>query len=368
MTVQTGARQADHVENARTEHDEVDENIERDRDQHVRPGERWRHGVARAHQAVDDPGLPSHLGDGPSGDYGDKARRQHREAGVVVRARRVQPIAPSQPQPPIRGHEHQNADADHDAESEEDRCDRRALLRRRFLQALDHGIGRVTEVIAGERGNRDLCEIPLGLFIGNREQHGRRMRLRIPESFHRRELHRLMMQRVHAMQIAGDDLDRYEDRDEDDRHAQHGSRFGHMTSVLQMPCADTEHGERRRQEEARHRVRETIGKRRIEDHRQPVRRHVASVDDIVADRGLHPAIGSENPERREQRAGGDHHGGKEMRPRRHALAAEEQDAEEARLEKEGDETFVREQRPEYVAGRVGIAAPVGSELERHHDA
>src|SRR6185437_14034306 len=91
-----GARQADHVEDARAEHDEVDEDVERDRDQHVRPGERWRHGVARAHQDVDDPGLPSHLGDGPSGDYGDKARRQHREAGVVVRARRVQPIAASQ--------------------------------------------------------------------------------------------------------------------------------------------------------------------------------------------------------------------------------------------------------------------------------
>src|SRR6185437_5593340 len=34
-----GARQAHHVEDARAEHDEVDEDVERDRDQHVRPGE-----------------------------------------------------------------------------------------------------------------------------------------------------------------------------------------------------------------------------------------------------------------------------------------------------------------------------------------
>ena len=57
-----------------------------------------------------------------------------------------------------------------------------------------------------------------------------------------------------------------------------------------------------------------------------------------------------------------------MRPRRHARAAEEQDAEKAGLEEERHQPFVRQQRSDDIRGHVRETAPVGPELERHHDA
>ena len=57
-----------------------------------------------------------------------------------------------------------------------------------------------------------------------------------------------------------------------------------------------------------------------------------------------------------------------MRPRRNKLASEQHDPEEARLEKESDHPLVREQRSEDIRAGFGKAAPIGAELERHHDA
>jgi hypothetical protein len=64
----------------------------------------------------------------------------------------------------------------------------------------------------------------------------------------------------------------------------------------------------------------------------------------------------------------DHQRGDEMRPARHEIAAEQQHAEEGGLEKEGRQALVGEQRRDDVGGCVGIAAPVRTKLERHHNA
>ena len=58
----------------------------------------------------------------------------------------------------------------------------------------------------------------------------------------------------------------------------------------------------------------------------------------------------------------------EMRPARHQLAPEQQHAEERRFEEERRQALVGQQRRDDVGGRVGEAAPVGAELERHDDA
>ncbi len=56
-----------------------------------------------------------------------------------------------------------------------------------------------------------------------------------------------------------------------------------------------------------------------------------------------------------------------MQPARHAVAPEQEDAEEGRLEEERGQDLVAQKRPDDVAGRVGKAAPVGAELEGHDD-
>src|SRR5262249_57036945 len=52
---------------------------------------------------------------------------------------------------------------------------------------------------------------------------------------------------------------------------------------------------------------------------------------------------------------------------RHARAAEEKNPEEAGLEEEGGERLVREQRPLDRPRHPRQLAPIGAQLERHHD-
>ena len=57
-----------------------------------------------------------------------------------------------------------------------------------------------------------------------------------------------------------------------------------------------------------------------------------------------------------------------MRPRRHQLAAEQQDAQERRFQEEGGQRLIGEQRAQHIACRVRVAAPVGADLEGHDHA
>ncbi len=141
-----------------------------------------------------------------------------------------------------------------------------------------------------------------------------------------------------------------------------------MASALQMPRGNAEHGERRRQIETRHRVREAIGKRWTEYDGQPIGGHEAAVDDLVARGSMHPTVGGENPERGKQRTGRDHDRCEQVSPWWNALASEKHDTEKACFQKKGHHALVREKRAENVTRYVGVAAPVRAELERHHDA
>ncbi len=68
-----GAHDAGHHDDAGREHDQVDRHVAEQRQQHVVPGQRRRHRLRRAHQAVDRPGLASDLRRGPAGQHGDEA-------------------------------------------------------------------------------------------------------------------------------------------------------------------------------------------------------------------------------------------------------------------------------------------------------
>ena len=93
-----------------------------------------------------------------------------------------------------------------------------------------------------------------------------------------------------------------------------------MLVAQQMKRADRADHQRGGQIGRQHHMHEAIGKRRIEDHLEPVGGDELPVGvDGVAGRRLHPGIGGENPERRDQRADRDHQGREEMQPVADAL-------------------------------------------------
>ena len=79
-------------------------------------------------------------------------------------------------------------------------------------------------------------------------------------------------------------------------------RFVDGAALAQQIGGDAEHDEAGGDVEADDRVGEAIGEGRVEDDLRPVRGKEAAVDDLVAGRRLHPAVGGQNPEGREQRA------------------------------------------------------------------
>src|SRR5581483_5753309 len=113
---------------------------------------------------------------------------------------------------------------------------------------------------------------------------------------------------------------------------------------------------------------EAIGEAGIENDFKPARRIGDAVAHLIARRRLHPAVRRENPESGERGADGDGDRGKYVEPAWYAVTAEEEDAEECRLEKESREHLIADKRAKHVAGDRGEAAPVGAELIRHHDA
>ena len=114
-------------------------------------------------------------------------------------------------------------------------------------------------------------------------------------------------------------------------------------------------------------MREAIGEGGIEDRLPPVgdMEHAAGIHG-EAGRRLHPAIGREDPEGRDCRPERDHAAREEMHRLRHALPAEQHDAEEARLEEEGGQHLVGHQRADDVAAAAGQLAPIGAELVGQH--
>ena len=107
---------------------------------------------------------------------------------------------------------------------------------------------------------------------------------------------------------------------------------------------------------------------RVEGCAPEAREDGLAVLDLVAGRGLHPGVGDQDPERRQERADPHQPGGHVVEALGDLLAAEEQDAQEGRFEEEGDEPFGRQRRAEDVAHEAGVVRPVGPERELHGDA
>jgi hypothetical protein len=90
--------------------------------------------------------------------------------------------------------------------------------------------------------------------------------------------------------------------------------------------------------------------------------------EAVPDRVLHEGVRREDEVRRQDGAGRhDPHGG-QMQALRQAVPAEDPEADEGRLQEEGEEALQRERRAEDVPDESRVVGPVHPELELLHDA
>ncbi len=82
----------------------------------------------------------------------------------------------------------------------------------------------------------------------------------------------------------------------------------------------------------------------VENYRHPVHRHHLAVVDLKALRRVHPAVGGEDPEGRNQRAERHHAGGEKVQAGADFIPAKQHHAEETGFEEEGGQHFVGQQR------------------------
>ena len=360
-TLRSARDQPVDVIDAHREHDAVDQHEQHERRGH-RMGCERRDRIGGPQDAVCDPWLPAGLGDDPAGDHRDEA-----DPPGMLRGPQIPPGLNKRPrhhnQTPVSpARIISETDADHDAECEERRRDRWPVARRHALEAGKQTIPAMGEEKRGAVRDRHRKAVRFGLLVGPGEQHEIAWLVAVPVRLDRRDLHRLMRKRIEAVLVADEELQRRDDGGETYGHAEHGA------AVLQMPAGedvarpDGEHDERRRQIGRRHHMREAIREARIEDDGEPVERIGDAIAHLVSDRRLHPAVGRQDPERRERRADRDGDGRQRVQPGRHPVPAEQHHAEKRRLEKEGDQDLVADHRPDDIPEHGREPAPVGAEL------
>ena len=189
-----------------------------------------------------------------------------------------------------------------------------------------------------------------------------------PAPLDRRKLRRLVVVDEVADEMTEKELRWHEDCREIEAHAQHDPSLGLEIASQQIPGAGRCDAKGARQVRGEEHMRKAHPNDRAEDDLAPVRGDESAVLEGVADRRLHPAVVDHDPEGRKCGAQRDHRGREQVEPRRHSLPAEQKNAEEACLERKGREGLVSQKRPLYRPRYARELAPVGAELEGHHDA
>ena len=151
----------------------------------------------------------------------------------------------------------------------------------------------------------------------------------------------------------------------------HGA-FGEfdMTALEQEPSTDRQHKNRARDVTRADGMDELGLGDGIEDHRHEVadfHAHGVGVE-MRTHRELHPAIGNQDPQRREIGAHRQRPGGDQMLHLAEPVPSEEEHADERGFQKKGHHAFQRQRRAEHIADIMRVIGPVGAELEFHGDA
>ena len=117
--------------------------------------------------------------------------------------------------------------------------------------------------------DRNLEAVGLGLFVRPGEDVEIAGLAAVPMALHRGDLDWLMLERVEAVLVAQEQLQRCQHRQEPHRHAQHGARFLDVAAGEQIAAADREHHEPRGEVRGVEHVRQPVGEARIEHDRGP---------------------------------------------------------------------------------------------------
>ena len=307
------------------------------------------------------------LGGDPAEGDGEEAQRRGKHAQAQEPLRVVEPLVPAQPERDQADTDHQETDADHEAEGPEDDGRVRPLVAREGLQALELGVPAVAQDQAAELRDPDGVAGGLGLEVGQAEEIERRPGMGLEMALHGGDLGRLVLQRVEAVEVAGYRLQRGHQGRHPHRHREHALGSTVPVALEQVPRTHAADHEGRGQVGAQHGVDEAVGKGGIEDDLPPVGGLEAALDDGVAGRRVHPAVGREDPEGGEEGAQRHHAGGEEVRLLADSLPAEEHDPQEAGLEEEGGQHLVGHDRAHDGTHGVAHPAPVGAELVGHDD-
>ncbi len=303
-----------------------------------------RHGVRSAQQPVDGPGLPSHLGGEPAGEGCDERQRKTQEYRPQQRTPLQQTLLERQQRATPGDQQHEEATPHHDPEGEERDGDRRTLAAREVSQSDLLRVEAHRCNHAAEHRHRDRIVVLFVCGIGPRKQDFGCGLFVMPARFDRCELDGLIAVHIIADQMSEQQLDRQQDRGEKEAHPHHHTTFRKTHSTQRVPRTCRRDTERPSDVSRQQHMRKPHPDHRTEDDLRPVVRHVDAALDRVPHRILHPAVVHHDPERRERRAERDHRRREEIESRLHLVPAEQQHAEERRLEHEGGEGLIGQQR------------------------
>ena len=239
------------------------------------------------------------------------------------------------------------------------------------MNAFDRRVERARRDEAQQPGNLDRIAGRLRLQVGQADGgEGSRSGLGLPHRLDRGDLHLLTAAGGVAALVAEHDDGQRRGEAEARRHREGASRHIHMATLQNVEGADREHEHRARHIAGADRMHEFRLRDRIEqDLGEGGQLHAHRLRiELGADRIEHPAVCHQNPKRREIAAERDEPGRREMLHAGEAVPAEEEEADEGRLQEEGEDSFNRERRAENVADIMRVIAPIRAELEFHRHA
>ena len=149
---------------------------------------------------------------------------------------------------------------------------------------------------AAEIGDLECVVVALGSPCRARRRASAAGRAGLPIALHRRDLDRLILQSVEAVQIAEHAPAAASAPAPSTARSKAGAREFEMAPLPQIKAADADHDKGAGDIGGGHHVGEAVRERRIEDRRPPAGElELAVRRDGESGRRLHPAVGGENP-------------------------------------------------------------------------
>jgi hypothetical protein len=350
------------------EQDQIDQAEQAERGPDLAGGDHRRDAVGGAQQPLDDPGLPPHLGGGPAHVDGDEGEREAHDQQPQQPARLLEALQEVHDERQQHHPDEHERQGDHQMVALEGDLSRGPVGGRDAVESRDHVRGAEAEHQAQAGGDAEAGDFGVAVVVAHpAEQVQGCVVLRVVERLERRHLHRLILGDFQGVPVTDERHGGRGEEPDDERGDERLAGEVQVALLEQVPGADTGHDEASGDDAGHDGVHVARREGRVEGGGPEAGEDGPAVFYGVAGRSLLPGIGDEDPHRRQQ--GPDHD-----EPRRGVvealgdlLAAEQQHAEEGRLEEEGEKALGCQRRPEDAAHEARVVRPVGAEGELHGD-